>query len=181
MNKKFLDSIASGNLVSVRLSLSNELLLDPRGDSYREMKALAESRLADLYEPHEGTLVAAADFTYTEDALYALKNELDSNFSRERLALYEQVVPIILKDKVEQMSDESGSMPTADNADSLMGYPRDEVVKGASIAATAVGVGLTVAGIAHKAAGLAITGAATAAIGAIGTLSQIKKKNRKDE
>ena len=55
MNPKFIKLVEEGNLIRVRLSLSNELLLDPRGDSFREMKRFAESQLPDLYEPDNGT------------------------------------------------------------------------------------------------------------------------------
>jgi hypothetical protein len=109
MTKKFIDAIEAGNLISVRYSLSNELLLDPRGDSYREMKALAEERLDGLYEPLDGELPQKSVGEYTEQELMELKNELDANFSRERLALYEQVVAIVLREKAEQMVAESGS------------------------------------------------------------------------
>ena len=88
MTQKFLDAIEAGNLISVRYSLTNELLLDPRGDSYREMKVLAEERLEGLYEALDGKLSKKPVEEYTEVELMELKNDLDANFSRERLAKY---------------------------------------------------------------------------------------------
>ena len=43
MNPKFIKLVEERNIIRVRLSLSNELLLDPRGDSFRKMKSFAES------------------------------------------------------------------------------------------------------------------------------------------
>jgi hypothetical protein len=103
MTQKFLDAVEAGNLISVRYSLSNELLLDPRGDSYREMKDFAEKRLGELYEPMDGELPEAPVGGYAEEDLMDLKNALDANFSRERLEHYEQVAAVVLRDKAEQM------------------------------------------------------------------------------
>ena len=77
MTQKFLDAIEAGNLISVRYSLTNELLLDPRGDSYREMKVLAEERLEGLYEALDGKLSKKPVEEYTEVELMELKNDLD--------------------------------------------------------------------------------------------------------
>ena len=35
MKNKYIEAVESGNIVRVRLSLSNELMLDPRGDSFQ--------------------------------------------------------------------------------------------------------------------------------------------------
>lgn len=107
MKQIFIDAVETGNLISVRYSLTNELLLEPSGKSYQEMKAWAEEKFADLYEPLEGELKEKPLETYTEEDLLEMKNELDANFSRERLALYEQVVPVVLREKIELMAKES--------------------------------------------------------------------------
>lgn len=117
MKQKFIDAVETGNLISVRYSLSNELLLDPRGDSYREMKALAEQRLDNLYEPLDGTLDTKPLEDYGEAELMELKNALDANFSKERLHHYEQVVAIVLRDKAEKMEQK----PFNDNRGSKCG------------------------------------------------------------
>ena len=108
MTQKFLDAIEAGNLISVRYSLTNELLLDPRGDSYREMKVLAEERLEGLYEALDGKLSEKPAEEYTEAELMELKNDLDANFSRERLAHYEQVVAVVLREKAGKICSYSG-------------------------------------------------------------------------
>lgn len=48
MKAKFIKAVESGDLVSIRLFISNELMLDPRGKSFSEMKSFAESKISNL-------------------------------------------------------------------------------------------------------------------------------------
>lgn len=50
MKQKFITAVNAGDVVSVRLMLSNELMLDPRGKSFDEMLFFAEKQLLNLYE-----------------------------------------------------------------------------------------------------------------------------------
>ena len=50
MEQKFIESVKRGDVKDVRLSLSNELLLDPRGKSFTEMLSYAEANLSNLFE-----------------------------------------------------------------------------------------------------------------------------------
>ena len=50
MKQKFITAVNAGDVVSVRLMLSNELMLDPRGKSFDEMLFFAEKQLPNLYE-----------------------------------------------------------------------------------------------------------------------------------
>ena len=50
MKAEFIKEVESGDLVGVRLSISNELMLDPRGKSFSEMKTFAEAKLTNLYD-----------------------------------------------------------------------------------------------------------------------------------
>ena len=101
MNSAFISDVESGNLDMVRLSLSNELLLDPRGESYREMLKYASQNLPELFEPES----RLPPFQYPpkeqwdNNYLNNVKNELDLNFSQEKLKHYEEVVDFVLKSK----------------------------------------------------------------------------------
>lgn len=101
MKKEFIDAIESNDIVTVRLIISNELLLNTKGDTYREMKEYAEANVPDLYEAHDGEQLDIDDANLSVDLLVQLKNDLDSNFSRERIAVYERVAEIVLRDRVE--------------------------------------------------------------------------------
>ena len=43
MESTFVSDVNTENIIGVRISLSNELLLDPRGRSFKEMLAYGES------------------------------------------------------------------------------------------------------------------------------------------
>ena len=54
MKTKFKKAIEERDIISIRIFLSNELLLDPRGKSFNKMKVFAESNIPDLYEQDNG-------------------------------------------------------------------------------------------------------------------------------
>ena len=182
MRQKFIDAIEARNLISVRYSLTNELLLDPRGDSYRKMKAFAEERLDGLYEPLNGELPQKPVEEYTEAELMELKNDLDANFSRERLTHYEKVVGIVLRDKANQMTRESRH-----HEECKVPRQRHKSEKDNNTVPTVVAAGVTGAaafGLAKAAAlstgaAVVIGVAATAVGGAVA--KYIKDNDREDE
>lgn len=107
MKPDFITAVEEKNLAKVRISLTNELLLDPRGFTFSEMLSFANSRLSELFEGNK-----EADYTvppqeeWTEDFLFKVKNDLDSNFSREKLAFYETVVKSVGKNKATSIDQE---------------------------------------------------------------------------
>ena len=103
MDSKFIDAVQSKKLVRVRLALSNELMLDPRGVTFSEMLRYAESNLSSLYQDDDGKIYDNEKSKWSEDFLYDLKNGLDLNFSREKLALYEAVAKFVLREKAKQI------------------------------------------------------------------------------
>lgn len=107
MKSKFVKVVDSVDIVSTRLFLANELMLDPRGKTYHEMKQYAESKLDNLYEPDNGMVYNTDETTWDKDFLFSLKNDLDYNFSKERMALYENVIKIVLKEKAEFLDKEA--------------------------------------------------------------------------
>ena len=106
MKDKFKKAVENEDLSDVRLFLSNELMLDPRGASFHEMLAYAESQLNGLFVPDNGHRSEKDAALWDKDFLYQIKNELDDNFSREKLNYYEQVAKQVLKDKARQLDEE---------------------------------------------------------------------------
>lgn len=106
MKKKYIEAVESGNLVRVRLFLTNELMLDPRGNSFLEMKLFAESHLPNLYDRDDSKCYSMNECDWNEELLFSLKNDLDDNFSKEKLAIYEKIAKYVLKDKAEQLAKE---------------------------------------------------------------------------
>ena len=103
MKKEFIHAIETGDIITVRLFLSNELLLTPHSSSFHEMKEYAEKQLSNLYVNHDGSLPETDWDNPSMGDLMELKNELDSNFSRERLDLYEKVAQKVLAGKKEPL------------------------------------------------------------------------------
>lgn len=106
MKDKFKKAVENGDLSDVRLFLSNELMLDPRGASFQEMLSYAESQLNGLFEPDNGIRSEKDAAEWNKEFLYQIKNELDDNFSREKLTIYEQVAKQVLRDKARQLDEE---------------------------------------------------------------------------
>lgn len=115
MKKEFIDAIESNDIITARLIISNELLLNPKGDTYREMKEYAEANVPELYEVHDGGQLDFDEDSLSVDLLVQIKNELDSNFSRERIAVYEHVAGIVLREKIE--SEEPAEKPVQEECE----------------------------------------------------------------
>lgn len=164
MRKKFINAVSERDLVDVRLLLSNELMLDPRGASFHEMLSYAESRLEGLFVPDNGRRSEKDSAQWDKDFLYQIKNELDDNFSREKLNYYEQVAKQVLKEKAEQLdaeetrrghqSDNQGSEQQADNW--FEGHKKE------------VYTGVTVGGAVLTTIGLCVSKVALTTLGVVG-------------
>lgn len=106
MKPKFMEAISDGDLLTIRLYLANELLLDPRGKSFNKMRSYAEMNIMDLYEIHDGADFSEVSSIWNEELLFKLRNDLDTNFSKERLDFFETVAKTVLKEKAQSMSKE---------------------------------------------------------------------------
>ena len=107
MKQKFIESVKSGDVRKVRLSLSNELLLDPRGKAFAEMLNYAKANFSNLFEENkEAGYEVLPKEQWDEDFLFTVKNDLDSNFSVEKLAFYQAVIEIVGKDKMASLDEE---------------------------------------------------------------------------
>lgn len=106
MESTFVSDVNTENIIGVRISLSNELLLDPRGRSFKEMLAYAESKLTNLYDEHDGISYSEDTQEWNKSFLFSLKNDLKYNFSRERLMFYEKIAKYVLQEKAKQLDSE---------------------------------------------------------------------------
>lgn len=104
MTTKFKQKVDAGDIIATRIMIANELMLDPRGDSFHEMLDYASSKLPNLYEAYDGKTIGYADESaWDEDYLSRVKSELNYNFSKERLEYYEKVAKVVLKTKAEEL------------------------------------------------------------------------------
>ena len=106
MKQKFITAVNAGDVVSVRLMLSNELMLDPRGKSFDEMLFFAEKQLPNHYEADNQKYYDIPSDKWNEEFLFSLKNDLDENFSKDKVHLYKKVAMVVLKDKAENLYQE---------------------------------------------------------------------------
>lgn len=108
MNKEFKEAVASNNLEYVRMMLSNELILDPRGSSFAKMLEYAKDKLPNLFEeevPSDFEIPVDKEL-WNDDLLSKMKRALNINFSVEKLALYVEMAKHLGASKAEEMEQE---------------------------------------------------------------------------
>lgn len=160
MKPKFKKVVDAGDLVSTRLFLANEMLLDPRGKSFNEMRSYAETSFSNLYDVHDGGSFEENKAAWSEDLLFSVKNDLDFNFSRERLDFYCNLAKELLKDKAANLDAEDIKLAqrqsnTSTQQDEYI-YPSDSKKK--------IHTGITIGGAALTVAGLLIEKTAVACV-----------------
>lgn len=111
MRQDFIDAVKNREVKSVRMMLSNELLLDPRGKTFSEMLQYAKDNLPNLFEENK-----PSDFEIPEDKsqwdndfMFKVKKDLNNNFSYEKLGLFEVVAIEVGKKKAQEIEKEERS------------------------------------------------------------------------
>lgn len=164
MKAEFIKEVESGDLVDVRLSISNELMLDPRGKSYYEMKTFAEAKLANLYDVDDATEYSSVKTDWNEELLFTIKNDLDDNFSKEKLTIYENVAKYVLQGKAEKLNKKEA----AKSARNINAHNNDSVVRTKKNSNKKLYAGLTVGGAVVAVTGLCLSRVALASLGFAG-------------
>ena len=172
MKAKFIKAVEGGDLVSVRLFIANELMLDPRGKSFSEMKNFAETKFSNLYDIDDAKSYSSVKTEWNEDLLFTIKNDLDSNFSKEKLAIYEDVAKFVLRDKAEQLNKEEASRSSSVNA---AGRVQKNNKKKLYMGITVGGAAVAVTGLCLSRIALASLGLAGVVIGGILLYNDAKK------
>jgi len=176
MKAKFIKAVEGGDLVSVRLFIANELMLDPRGESFSEMKIFAEAKFSNLYDTDDAKTYSTVETEWNEDLLFSIKNDLDSNFSKEKLAIYENVAKYVLKDKAEQLNKEEASRSSRIDANTVnAGRTQKNNKKNLYIGITVGGAAVAVTGLCLSRIALASLGFAGVVIGGILLYNDTKK------
>ncbi len=170
MKAKFKKAIEEKDIISVRIFLSNELLLDPRGRSFNKMKTFAENNISDLYEPDDGRNYDTPISQWDKDFLFKVKNDLDTNFSEIQLSFYEKVAKEVLKEKAILLDEEEQKFKAKEQKSKEVKEIRykKKIYTGVTIAGVAVaGVAIAVADTTLKKCILASLGLAGAVIGGV--------------
>lgn len=178
MKVKFIKAVESRDLVSVRLFIANELMLDPRGKSFTEMKNFAEAKFDNLYDPDNAKSYSSVKTDWNEELLFSIKNDLDDNFSKEKLAVYESVAKYVLKDKAEELDKEEASRSarttTTSNSENT-GRTQRRNNKKLYTCITVGGAAIAVTGLCLSRVALASLGLAGVVIGGILLYNDAKK------
>jgi len=164
MKAKFIKAVESRDLVSVRLFITNELMLDPRGNSFTEMKNYAEAQFSNLYDVDDTKVYTSVKTEWNEDLLLSINNDLDNNFSKEKLAIFEAVAKYVLKDKAEQLNREDATQSTRINT----AYSNDSARRTKKSSNKKLYAGITVGGAAVAITGICLSRAVLASFGFAG-------------
>ena len=175
MDKDFIKDVDNSNVKSVRLDLTNELLLDPRGVSFKEMLTYAMSKLPNLFEENkEANYFVPPHDDWDEDFLFVVKNYLDSNFSKEKLAFYQAVIEKVGKAKADDLEKEEMS-PKHEEPKTSSTNQKKIVAKPVSATVTTGGAILTIVGISLGKTLLTVLGGAVLVGGVLLIINDNKK------
>lgn len=179
MDKYFIEVVESNNYSRVRYALSNELLIDPRGDVFHEMLAYAESKMEGLFVKDNGKRSEEDPSRWDDNFLFTVKNELDKNFSREKLLYYEHVAKQVLKSKARQLDEmeKEQTEPHEGNCEQQSGNKVISHKKQIYIGVTIGGAILTTVGICISKVAITTLGIASIAIGGYQLYNEYKKNN----
>ena len=178
MKAKFIEAVESGDLVSVRLFITNELMLDPRGNSFSEMKSFAEAKLSNLYDADDKKSYPSNETEWNEKLMFSILNDLDNNYSKEKLASYEKVAKYVLKEKAEQLNKEEAARfarmnATSNNANATPTQKKSN--KQLYTGITICGAEIAVTGLCLSRMALASLGVAGLVVGGILLYNETKK------
>lgn len=176
MKQKFIESVKSGDVEEVRLSLSNELLLDPRGKTFAQMLNYAKDNLSNLFEENkEAGYDVLPKEQWDEDFLFTVKNDLDSNFSVEKLAFYQTVIEIVGKDKMASLNEEDKNAKMQKSSSHQSREKAKCSKKTVSMSVATSGAVLTIAGLCVGKTLLTLLGGAVLIGGVLITINDSRK------
>jgi hypothetical protein len=148
MDNDFIKSVDDGDVKSVRLDLTNELLLDPRGETFQEMLTYAKEKMHNLFEENkEANYNVPPKEEWNESFLFKVKNDLDSNFSIEKLAFYQAVIEEVGKDKAKVLDKEEEEHMNHSKAQSQVQPSNKIIVKPVPATIATGGAVLTIVGV----------------------------------
>lgn len=123
MEQDYINAVTDGNIIKVRIMLADELFMDPRATTFSEMLKYAMNNLPDLFEPDK-----AANYEFSTDKstwniglASEIKQNLILNFSKEKLALFQDVVMEIGKDKAKTLTEQENRVGSSSENKSVSG------------------------------------------------------------
>ena len=107
MKQEFISTVNQHDLAKVRMMLSNELLMDPRGKTFSEMLSYAKDNLSDLFEPNQPSKfeIPSDKSMWTDSLVSKMKRDLNMNFSIEKLAIFVEMAKWAGKEKAASLDE----------------------------------------------------------------------------
>lgn len=181
MKQEFVNAVKEHKLAEVRMMLSNELKLDPRGETFSEMFQYAVDNLPDLLEEEKPMkLNIPGKELWDKDLVLKMKRELNKNFSAEKIALYEEMVKVVYANKAERLNAEK-DVDASDKSSKTHRAPSQKTV---GKIATGGGALMLTGGIVGLVKGTCTVGTILSIAGAaimVGGVVLISKSNKKSD
>lgn len=160
VSTEFQEAVEAGNILGVRIMLSNYILKDPSFHEFYESLDYARPSMPDLIEPHDGEKLNYDRSTWNKDALDDAMAALMDNFSQERIDLIRNMCGVIYGEQVEERNREE--FIKAAQAGQAEGVSRKQV----GTAVAGAGAVAVLGGVLLSSTQLTIAGAVGVAVGA---------------
>lgn len=157
ITQEFREAVDSKGNRLIRIMLKDSLIVDPTFVEFNEMIALAESKIADLYDEHDGEALKYDISEWSKDYMDEQMVQVVYNFSKERINLLKSICNHLYKDRATKIKSDRESLK-----------PKVIITrKQAGTGLVAVGVGAVAVGIVVEAPMIATAGVVAGVYGAV--------------
>lgn len=151
----FYEAVNNGDILSVRIMMSNSLLFDRTFAQFSEMEKEA-ARMNGLYDVHDGRELISDRSKWDDNYMNLLMVQVTDNFSHERLAHLKEVVRYLRPPKEKPQQDTQRTDKKEENPRRPSGSSYQEQKKRDQENGTFLGVGTVVGAGVGAAAGVGI-------------------------
>lgn len=151
----FYEAVNNGDILSVRIMMSNSLLFDRTFAQFSEMEKEA-ARMNGLYDVHDGRELISNRSKWDDNYMNLLMVQVTDNFSHERLAHLKEVVRYLRPPKEKPQQDTQRTDKKEENPRRPSGSSYQEQKKRDQENGTFLGVGTVVGAGVGAAAGVGI-------------------------
>ena len=151
----FYEAVNNGDILSVRIMMSNSLLFDRTFAQFSEMEKEA-ARMNGLYDVHDGRELISDRSKWDDNYMNRLMVQVTDNFSHERLAHLKEVVRYLRPPKEKPQQDTQRTDKKEENPRRPSGSSYQEQKKRDQENGTFLGVGTVVGAGVGAAAGVGI-------------------------
>ncbi|MEG0297526.1 MAG: hypothetical protein RR620_12480 [Clostridium sp.] len=150
ITQEFRDAVNSKDSRLVRIMLKDSLVVDPTFIEFNEMIKIAETKITDLYDEHDGEVLKYEISTWSKDYMDEQMVQVVYNFSIERVNLLKSICKHLYRDRASKIEN-----------DRYSSEPRIIITQ------KQAGTGLAVVGVGAIAIGLAIEAPIIATVGVV--------------